>query len=72
MLFATKFSTAPYLAVSLVAVGQEYLAVNVVNGRSVSCKQGQCSWDLPADSGTSGTVQIVRCIRDCAFRIFVG
>lgn len=29
-----------------------------VNDWSVPCTQGKCSWDLPADSGASGTVHI--------------
>ncbi|KAH8985709.1 hypothetical protein EDB92DRAFT_2116659 [Lactarius akahatsu] len=33
--------------------------VLAANDWLVPCTQGQCSWDLPADSGASGTLQIV-------------
>ena len=55
MLFATEFPVTLCLALALAAT-QQALAVN---DWSVPCTQGQCSWDLPADSGASGTVQIV-------------
>jgi hypothetical protein len=71
MLLTTKFLAALFLAVLLIAVGQESLAVNVVNNWYAPFTQGQCSWDLHADSGTSGTVHIVYCIRACAFRTFI-
>ena len=53
MLLTTKFLAALFLAVLLIAVGQESLAVNVVNNWYAPFTQGQCSWDLRADSGTS-------------------
>ncbi|KAI9463511.1 hypothetical protein F5148DRAFT_982388 [Russula earlei] len=54
MYLSTKPSVTPFLAFVL-AVGQQALAVN---DWSVPCIQGRCSWDLPADAGASGTVQI--------------
>jgi len=39
----------------VLAAGWPVLAVN---DWSVPCTQGQCSWNLPADSGASGTVHI--------------
>ncbi|KAF8496249.1 hypothetical protein F5888DRAFT_1946660 [Russula emetica] len=49
-----KPSAAFYLALVL-AAGQRALAVN---DWSVPCTQGTCSWDLPAESGSSGSVNI--------------
>jgi hypothetical protein len=40
----------------VLATGQRALAAN---DWSVPCIQGKCSWDVPTDSGTSGSVQIV-------------
>ncbi|KAF8502654.1 hypothetical protein F5888DRAFT_1607718 [Russula emetica] len=54
MPFSIKPSTAFYLTLVLGA-GQRALAVN---DWSVPCTQGKCSWDLPVDSGASGTVHI--------------
>ena len=51
-----KPSTTLYLALIL-AAGWQALAVN---DWFVPCTQGECSWDLPPDSGTSGSVHIVR------------
>jgi hypothetical protein len=53
---ATIPSVTLYLALVL-AAGQQALAIN---DWSIPCIQGQCSWDIPADSGASGTVHIVR------------
>jgi hypothetical protein len=55
MPFSIKLSAAFCLTLVLTA-GQRALAVN---DWSVPCTQGKCSWDLPADSGASGTVHIV-------------
>ncbi|KAF8502656.1 hypothetical protein F5888DRAFT_1110589 [Russula emetica] len=49
-----KPSAAFYLTLVL-AAGQRALAVN---DWSVPCTQGKCSWDVPAESGASGSVQI--------------
>ena len=57
--FASPFampSTTLYLVLVL-AAGWRAMAAN---DWSVPCTQGKCSWDLPADSGASGTVHIVR------------
>lgn len=54
---ATIPSVTLYLALVL-AAAQQALAVN---DWSIPCIQGQCSWDIPADSGASGTVKIVCC-----------
>lgn len=56
MPFTTKFSVVLCLALVFAASGQRALAVN---DWSVPCTQGKCSWELPADSGASGTVHIV-------------
>jgi len=53
---STKPSATLYLALIL-AVGWQALAVN---DWSVPCTQGECSWDLPPDSGASGSIHIVR------------
>ncbi len=50
-----KPSTAFYLTL-VFAAGQRALAVN---DWTVPCIQGQCSWDLPAESGSSGSVKVV-------------
>lgn len=55
MLFTAELPATLCLALVL-AAGQSALAVN---DWSVPCTQGQCSWDLPADSSASGTVHIV-------------
>ena len=47
--------SAAFLTLVL-AAGQRALAVN---DWSVPCTQGKCSWDVPADSGASGSVNIV-------------
>ncbi|KAF8496243.1 hypothetical protein F5888DRAFT_418349 [Russula emetica] len=49
-----KPSAALCLALAL-SSGQRALAVN---DWSVPCTQGTCSWDLPAESGSSGSVNI--------------
>ncbi len=55
MPFSMKPSSA--ICITLVfAAGQRALAVN---DWSVPCTQGKCSWDLPADSGSSGSVDVV-------------
>ena len=62
---ATIPSATLYLALVL-AAGQQTLAAN---DWSIPCIQGQCSWDIPADSGASGTMNIVRlclCSRNSA------
>lgn len=55
MFFATEFPVTLCLALAL-AASQQALAVN---DWSIPCTQGHCSWDIPADSGASGTVHIV-------------
>ena len=55
MLFPAGSSATLCLALVL-AVGQRALAAN---DWSAPCTQGKCSWDLPGDSGASGTVNIV-------------
>ena len=55
MPFSVKPSAAFCLALVLVA-GRRVLAVN---DWSVPCTQGKCAWDLPGDSGASGSVKIV-------------
>ena len=47
--------SAAFLTLVL-AAGQRALAVN---DWSVPCTQGKCSWDMPAESGASGSVQVV-------------
>ncbi|KAH9991034.1 hypothetical protein BJV77DRAFT_560799 [Russula vinacea] len=54
MLFPAGSSATLCLALVL-AVGQRALAAN---DWSAPCTQGKCSWDLPGDSGASGTVNI--------------
>ncbi|KAH9975610.1 hypothetical protein BJV77DRAFT_1164270 [Russula vinacea] len=54
MTFTTKFSATLCLTLVL-AAGRRALAVN---DWSVPCTQGKCSWDLPADSSASGSVNI--------------
>ncbi|KAI0276246.1 hypothetical protein BGY98DRAFT_1177851, partial [Russula aff. rugulosa BPL654] len=51
MPFSAKPSAAFCLTLFL-AAGQRALAVN---DWSVPCTQGKCSWDVPADTGTSGS-----------------
>lgn len=41
----------------ILAAGWQALAVN---DWSIPCTQGECSWDLPPDSGASGSIHIVR------------
>ena len=48
--------SAGFCLTLVLAAGQRALAVN---DWSVPCTQGKCSWDVPADSGASGSVQIV-------------
>jgi hypothetical protein len=62
MLFTAGSSATLCLALVLVA-GQRALAAN---DWSAPCTQGKCSWDLPGDSGASGTVHIVRLCFTCA------
>jgi hypothetical protein len=56
MPFAIKPSAAFCLTLVL-AAGR--LALVAANDWSVPCTQGECSWDLPVESGASGTVHIV-------------
>lgn len=63
MPFSIKPSAAFCLTLVL-AVGRRALAVN---DWSVPCTQGKCSWDLPADSGASGTMHIVSLLFLSAF-----
>ena len=53
---STKSSAMLYLYL-VFATGWRAMAAN---DWSVPCTQGKCSWDLPAASGASGTVHIVR------------
>ncbi|KAF8472221.1 hypothetical protein DFH94DRAFT_192159 [Russula ochroleuca] len=56
MLFTTESSATLCFALALVlAAGQRALAAN---DWFDPCTQGKCSWDLPGDSGASGTVHI--------------
>jgi len=64
-----KSSATLYLALVL-AAGQQALAAN---DWSIPCIQGQCSWDIPADAGASGTVHIVRlCMYQRYWALFHG
>ncbi|KAH9053109.1 hypothetical protein EDB87DRAFT_291780 [Lactarius vividus] len=57
MSFNTKTSMVFYLAALALTAGsrQQVLAAN---DWLVPCTQGRCSWDLPANSGASGTLQV--------------
>ncbi|KAI9452115.1 hypothetical protein BJY52DRAFT_1294619 [Lactarius psammicola] len=57
MPYSTKSSVVLYLAALALTVGS-HQRVLAANDWLVPCTQGQCSWDLPADSGTSGTLQV--------------
>ena len=59
MHYSTKSSVVLYIVALGLAVGS-HQRVLAANDWLVPCVQGQCSWDLPADSGASGTVQLVR------------
>lgn len=59
MPYSTKSSVVLYLAALALTVGSHQRAL-AANDWLVPCMQGQCSWDLPADSGASGTLQVVR------------
>ena len=37
------------------------LRAQVLNDWTIPCTQGVCSWNLPAESGTEGWIQIVSC-----------
>ena len=52
-------SVMHYLVALTLTVGSCQL-VQAANDWFVPCVQGQCAWDLPANSGASGTLQIVR------------
>ena len=52
-------SVVDYLVALTLTVGSRQFVL-AANDWLVPCVQGQCSWDLPADSGSSGTLQIVR------------
>jgi hypothetical protein len=52
---SSMMPSAVFLTLVL-AAGQRALAAN---DWSVPCTQGKCSWDVPADTGASGSVQIV-------------
>jgi hypothetical protein len=47
--------SAAFIILAL-AASQQALAVN---DWSVPCIQGKCSWDIPADTGASGSLKIV-------------
>ena len=67
MHFSIKFSGA--LLTLLLAAPLPALAMN---DWSVPCTQGKCSWDLPTDSGASGSMLIVSMLCLCqARRCFV-
>lgn len=57
MYFSTKFSVMHCLVALALAVGSRQ-RVLAANDWLVPCLQGQCSWDLPASSGSSGNLQI--------------
>ncbi|KAI9437319.1 hypothetical protein H4582DRAFT_339196 [Lactarius indigo] len=57
MPFSTKTSMVFYLAALALTAGSRH-QVQATNDWLVPCTQGQCSWDLPADSGASGTLQV--------------
>jgi hypothetical protein len=59
MPYNKKPSVVLYIAVLALAVGS-HQRVRAANDWLVPCIQGQCSWDLPADSGASGSLKIVR------------
>lgn len=74
MPYNTKLSVVHYIAALALAVGS-HQQVLAANDWLVPCTRGKCSWDLPADSGASGTLHIVRsCIAlsraDVHFLIF--
>ena len=54
MLLSIKLSVA-----LLTLVLATPLRAQVVNDWSIPCTQGVCSWNLPAESGTEGWIQIV-------------
>ena len=60
--------SAAFLTLFL-AAGQRALAVN---DWSVPCTQGKCSWDLPAESGASGSVNIVSLLTYTKHIAFLG
>ncbi|KAH8983480.1 hypothetical protein EDB92DRAFT_1575878 [Lactarius akahatsu] len=57
MPFSTKSSMVFYLAALALTAGSRQ-RVLAANDWLVPCTQGQCSWDMPADSGSSGTLQV--------------
>ncbi|KAH9167921.1 hypothetical protein EDB89DRAFT_1994780 [Lactarius sanguifluus] len=57
MPFSTKTPMVFYLAALALTAGSRQ-RVLAANDWLVPCTQGQCSWDLPADSGSSGTLQV--------------
>ncbi|KAF8266395.1 hypothetical protein EI94DRAFT_1803173 [Lactarius quietus] len=57
MHYSTKSSAVLYLVALTLTVGSRQ-RVLAANDWLVPCVQGQCSWDLPADSGASGTLHI--------------
>jgi hypothetical protein len=59
MYYSTKPSVMHYLVALAFTVGSRQ-GVLAANDWLAPCLQGNCSWDLPSDSGTSGTLQIVR------------
>lgn len=66
---STRPSATLYLALVLAAAWQG----QAVNDWSVPCIGGECSWDLPADSSSSGSIYIVRlsfCQRPSLFLTF--
>ncbi|KAN0134687.1 hypothetical protein V8E53_007472 [Lactarius tabidus] len=57
MYYSTKPSVMHYLVALAFTVGSRQ-GVLAANDWLAPCLQGNCSWDLPSDSGTSGTLQI--------------
>jgi hypothetical protein len=60
MYYNIKFSMMHYYLVALALTVGDRQRVLAANDWLVPCLQGQCSWDLPVDSGASGNLQIVR------------
>ena len=52
------FSVKP-LAALLTLVLAAPLPALAMNDWSIPCTKGKCSWDLPAETGASGSVKIV-------------
>ena len=69
MYYSTKPSVMHYLVALALTVGR-YQLVLAANDWQIPCVQGQCSWDLPSDSGASGTLQIVCFLSHIPLRAF--